>query len=312
MNPVIQAADLRKTYARGLRRGIVTALDGVSLDVRRGEVFGLLGPNGAGKTTFIKLLLGIARPTGGRLALFGLPAGRSASRRRVGYLPENHRFPASLTASQVLDVYGRLGGLDPRDVRRDASRLLEELDLLPWADVRVRRFSKGMMQRLGLAQALLGRPDLVVLDEPTDGVDPGGRRSIREIVLRLRDGGATVFLNSHMLSEVESVCTRIAVLRTGRLIAEGTVADLTATDVSWIVECTPVQESLAGAVGLVRLDDRPAAPLARYRVPAADRAALGAALAQLIGSGVEIESVEPARRTLEDSFLELVERPDEH
>lgn len=308
---VVQVIDATKIYGRGFHRGTVHALDGVSLEVYPGEVFGLLGPNGAGKTTFIKLLLGIARPTSGRLSLFGMPAGRSASRRRIGYLPENHRFPSSLTAAQVLDIYGRLSGLDPRNLKREATRLLGELDLDRWADVRVRRFSKGMMQRLGLAQALLGNPDLVVLDEPTDGVDPSGRRQIREIVLRIRDRNATVFLNSHMLSEVESVCTRIAILNSGHMIADGTIAELTADESSWTVECVPVTDKLSSEIGLVRLDEESGAELARYRVPVTDRQALRGVLTRLTEAGVDIESVQPTRRTLEDSFLDLVETPDE-
>ena len=314
----IQTRGLAKTYPG---RPAVVALRPIDLGVEPGEIFGLLGPNGAGKTTLIKLLLGIVRPTEGEAEIFGVPIDDPLARRPVGFLPENHRFPDYLTARQTLDLFARMAGAD--DSR--ASGLLEKVRLSGAADRKVKTFSKGMMQRLGIAQALMASPRLVFLDEPTDGVDPVGRREIRDLLLELAAEGVTLFLNSHLLSEIERVCTRVAIMKDGALVRDGTVEALTATGRLWRLRATPIPETTALAIGeTLQADPVPArgsngtaAPasgalasgLVGYTLAAPDRAALNAALDQLREAGVEIEAVEPLRQSLEDLFVQVVSEP---
>ena len=209
--PVIQVAGLKKTYRSGiLGRRRLHALQGVDLEVPKGSIYGLLGPNGAGKTTLIKILLGIVRKSDGGATVLGQPAGRLAARRRIGYLPENHRIPRHLTGRTALEYYGALSGLSVGEIRRRMPELLDRVGLAGREKESVAGYSKGMQQRLGLAQAMLHQPDLIVLDEPTDGVDPVGRKEIREVLRSLADEGATIFLNSHLLQEIELVCERVA------------------------------------------------------------------------------------------------------
>lgn len=216
-----------KTYSGMFGTKKVHALREIDMRVHRGEIFGLLGPNGAGKSTLVKILMTVIRPTTCRGLMLGRPVGDKSSLRRVGYLPEHHRFPEYLTASQLLDYFGALSDV-PRATRRMKSQeLLELVGLTSWANHKVKGFSKGMRQRLGIANALMMDPELVVLDEPTDGVDPVGRRDIRQILTTLRDQGRTVFLNSHLLSELEMVCTRVAILVQGKVSAQGSIDELT-------------------------------------------------------------------------------------
>ncbi|MGH7495026.1 MAG: ABC transporter ATP-binding protein [bacterium] len=227
MHPIIETQDL----ARHFSRGRVKALQGVSLSVYAGKIFGLLGPNGAGKTTFVKILLGLQRPDRGTARLFGIPVDNPAARAQVGYLPENHRFPEFLTGGALLDYCGRLSGMDdPNERRVRAEILLKRVNMWDWRDTRTKKYSKGMLQRLGLAQALLHDPQLILLDEPTDGVDPIGRKEIRDLLLELKQEGKTIFLNSHLLSEVEMICDEVAILHKGKLLRQGTVRELTTSD----------------------------------------------------------------------------------
>lgn len=223
----IECSDLRKVYREGLIfRRKFEALKGVSFNVRRGEVFGLLGPNGAGKTTFIKILLGIIKKTGGDATMLGHPAGSRDGRMRVGYLPENLRIPRHLNAYSALEYYGNLSNLPSVEVRRRRDEALEMVGLADRAKDCVKKYSKGMLQRLGLAQAMLHQPDLLVLDEPTDGLDPRARADVRAILRRLGEHGTTIFLNSHILQEVELVCDRVAILDRGKLRYCGSVSDI--------------------------------------------------------------------------------------
>lgn len=218
---VIETVNLRKRY------GPLEALKGVSLRVEKGQIYGLLGQNGAGKTTLIKILLGIVRLTGGEARLLGEPAGTVHVRRRVGYLPEDHQFPTYHTGYSLMDFYGSVYGV-PADARR--TKIPEALELVGIAGrmhSKIKTYSKGMKQRLGIAQALMHDPELIILDEPTDGVDPMGRKEIRELMGRLKEKGHTIFLNSHLLGEVELICDRVAILQRGELVREGTVAELT-------------------------------------------------------------------------------------
>jgi ABC-type multidrug transport system ATPase subunit len=222
--PVIEVEGLRKTYREGwIRRRSLEVLKGLSFTVGPGEIFGLLGPNGAGKTTFIKILLGIVRASGGRATLLGHAAGSRRGRRQVGYLPENLRIARHHTGHSALDYYGWLSGLPLRVVRSRASELLPLVGLAQRAGDPVSKYSKGMLQRLGLAQALLHDPQLVILDEPTDGLDPVGRSHVRNVLQQLKQRGKTVFVNSHILQEVELICDRVAILDKGLLRYVGPV-----------------------------------------------------------------------------------------
>ena len=306
---VLRTDGLSKTY-RG--RPPVEALRPLTLEVGPGEVFGLLGPNGAGKTTLVKLLLGLVRPTAGAATLLGRPVSDADARRDVGYLPEGHRFPPFLTGRETLDLFARMGGVEADTRAERAPALLDRVRLGGAADRKVGTYSKGMLQRLGIAQALMNRPRVVFLDEPTDGVDPVGRREIRELIETLRDDGVTVFLNSHLLSEVERVCTRVAILKGGVLVREGTVEDLTRVGRAWRLTTTPLPPATAEALGGAVQPD-PAAradglALAHAVVP--DRGALAAVLDRLRADGVEVEAVEPVRQSLEDLFVEVVTHDD--
>jgi ABC-2 type transport system ATP-binding protein len=225
----IAVENLSKTYVEGLIfRKRQQALKDVTLEVRRGEIFGLLGANGAGKTTFVKILLGIIRRSAGKATLLDLPAGDRRSRKRVGYLPENLRVPRHLTGLTALEFYGQLSGVSMREIRARRMPLLEMVGIAPRARDSVRTFSKGMLQRLGLAQALLHDPDLLIMDEPTDGLDPVARSQVRGFLVELKRQGKTIFLNSHILQEVQLVCDRVAILDKGVLRRVGSVAELTA------------------------------------------------------------------------------------
>lgn len=225
----IAVENLSKTYVEGLIfRKRQQALKDVTLEVRRGEIFGLLGANGAGKTTFVKILLGIIRKSAGKATLLDLPAGDRRSRKRVGYLPENLRVPRHLTGLTALEFYGQLSGVPMREIRALRMPLLEMVGIAPRARDSVRTFSKGMLQRLGLAQALLHDPDLLIMDEPTDGLDPVARSQVRGFLVELKRQGKTIFLNSHILQEVQLVCDRVAILDKGVLRRVGSVAELTA------------------------------------------------------------------------------------
>src|SRR5689334_23402406 len=244
----IRATGLAKVYRSRLGSRRIAALDGIDLTVEPGQVFGLLGPNGAGKTTTVKILLGLTRATAGAASLFGRTVSDPESRRRVGYLPEGHRFPGYLTARQTLSVFGQMSGVDGATLRKRTPELLRRVKLAEWADVRVKKFSKGMTQRLGLAAALVHEPEVLLLDEPTDGVDPVGRREIRDLLRGEAAQGKTVLLNSHLLSEIELTCDRVAVLRQGKIAAEGTVAELTASPGSrYKMVARPLDEALLGA-----------------------------------------------------------------
>jgi len=305
-------SDLSKIYRTGLiRRSNVHALRGVSLRVPQGAIFGLLGPNGAGKTTLVKILLGLVHPSGGTAKIFGQPAQDSDARKRVGFLPENHQFPGFLTARQTLHLYGRLADVPGADRKERLPELLRRVDLLERADTKVKTFSKGMLQRLGLAQALLNDPDILFLDEPTSGVDPVGRRAIRDIVLELREEGATIFLNSHLLSEVEKMCTTVAILRDGELVRKGTVSDLTAVERVYDLVATPVPDSFLEETKLrPSPDSAPSDPdLRQYRLQADDRTILNQVVDGLRDADVEIEAIKPLRRSLEDYFIDVVDTP---
>ena len=229
----IRISGISKTFNQ--RKGAVQALSDVSLAVPPGTVYGFLGQNGAGKTTLIKILLGLTRHTQGDFSLLGAPASSTEIRKRIGYLPENHRFPPFLTGFQVMLHFGMMNGVPKSEAQRRIPQLLELVKMQNWANRKVKTYSKGMMQRLGLAQAMLHNPDILFLDEPTDGVDPIGRMEIREILLNQKNAGKTIFLNSHLLSEVEMVCDKVGIIHHGKLVQEGSISDLTGAGNEYIV-----------------------------------------------------------------------------
>jgi ABC-2 type transport system ATP-binding protein len=290
----------------------VRALSGVDLTVPQGRIFGLLGPNGAGKTTLVKLLLAIAFPTSGSASVLGRPPGDVRAKARIGYLPENHRFPAHLTGEQVLHHFGRLSGIPGPERRRRVDALLRRVRLEDERGARVQRYSKGMVQRLGLAQALINTPDLLILDEPTDGVDPIGRRDIRDLLLEQRERGATVFLNSHLLSEVERICDRVAILKDGALVREGTVEELTRPAEAYALQVRGLGPDVLGLLqarlpGLRSAPPRPGPAAAGDRLElAGDLAALNHLIDALRGHGVTIAAVLPLQESLEEVFVKLV------
>jgi ABC-2 type transport system ATP-binding protein len=300
---VIATRRLTKEFWHWRRR--LLALDGVDLEVHRGEVFGLLGANGAGKTTLVKILLGLARPTIGEVLVRGSSPRRADARRRIGYLPEEHRFPGYLTGDASLRLFGRLAGAPEKVLDTRIPELLDRVGLGERGRDRVGRYSKGMTQRLGLACALLDEPDLLFLDEPTDGVDPVGRRQIRDILLATREQGTTVFINSHLLSEVERTCDRVAILHQGRVVREGTVRDLT----------TPTQRfrlrlAEGRAVPAEHLADdglRVATNDGCLEVEVADLETLNRLVDRLRSDRLLIAEVTPVRTALEDVFIEVVE-----
>jgi ABC-2 type transport system ATP-binding protein len=312
LSAAVEVHDLKKTYRNGLIFGKkFEALCGVTLRVERGEVFGLLGPNGAGKTTLIKILLGIARKTGGSAALLGRPAGDRASRLKVGYLPENLRIAGHHNALTAMELYGKLSGLTSAQVRERRDQLLQSVGLADRARDSVRKYSKGMLQRLGLAQALLHDPELLILDEPTDGLDPLGRSQVRGLLNQLRQQGKTVFLNSHILQEVELVCDRVAILDRGVLRAMGTVAEIApqqTTGVELDVVVSGAEADLRTALG-----DRGITALEsmgdgqhRLRLRLLDQAAVDQCIDDFRSHGVSIIGLSRRRLTLEDAFLTLL------
>ena len=298
--------DVTKTY-----RGRVQALRGVSISVREGEIFGLLGPNGAGKSTLVKIVMTVVRPTSARGTVLGAPVGTQEVLERVGYLPEHHRFPPYLTGRQVVDFFGALCKV-PRAARRTRTdALLGLVGMRDWADRKVTTYSKGMQQRIGIATALINDPRLVVLDEPTDGVDPVGRREIRDMLLRIRAEGRTVLVNSHLLSEVEMVADRVAIISKGETIAQGSIDELTRDSHRFEIDASggPELLSVTGtAVAGREPADRPG--LRTYVVPTREAADVQPAIDALRAAGAVIVRVERARETLEDLFVRSV--VDEH
>jgi ABC-2 type transport system ATP-binding protein len=298
--PAIETHGLRKTYGR------TVALDALDLRVEPGEVFGFLGPNGAGKTTAVKLLLGLTRPTAGEGRVLGQPLGDRATRSRIGYLPELFRYQAWLTAHEVLLLHAQLAGLPRATRRREIERVLELAGLTARADDRMGGFSKGMQQRLGLAAALLGDPALVILDEPTSALDPVGRVDVRAIIGEARNRGSAVFLNSHLLGEVERLCDRVAIVHRGRVVAAGALGDLLgASSVRIRVTGLPpgadgLARSLA-AFGAVEHDDD------WLTIRHVDPDRIPDAVATVIRLGGRVHAVDPGRRSLEDLFLGLVQ-----
>ena len=246
---IITTKNLSKEYpTKSFSKEKILALNNFSFEVESGEIFGLLGPNGAGKTTLIKILLGITFPTGGEIKIFDNDISNESYKKKVGYLPESHKFPNYLTGEQVLYFFGMLSELNKSEVKKKADEYLKLVDMEKWRKTKIKKYSKGMLQRLGLAQSMLNNPELIFLDEPTDGVDPIGRKEIRDILNNLKNEGKTIFLNSHLLSEVELICDRVAILNKGVLVKSGRVDDITAISDNYVFSISEADEIVVSAL----------------------------------------------------------------
>jgi ABC-2 type transport system ATP-binding protein len=298
---VLQAEDLHKTFRIGFFRKRVEAVRGVSFDVKRGETFGLLGPNGAGKTTSLRIILRLIYPNRGDIKLFGKPLDID-SLSRIGYLPENPYVYQYLRAPEFLDLCGRLTGLDGPRRRKRTDEMIQLVGLGHAVDRPIGRFSKGMMQRMGLAQALLHDPELLILDEPMSGLDPIGRKQVREIVLAERKAGKTIIFTSHVLSDVEMLCDRIAIVNKGQVVARGTLDELLKRDVRRVrIELTSVSEGLRRT--LLTLGHSLRQVEQHTHVTIEGEQGVQPLLAQALEAGAQIIEVEPERESLEDLFV---------
>jgi ABC-2 type transport system ATP-binding protein len=307
MPTVVRTEQLTKDFTVGFWRPRPhRGLDALTLEIPSGGVYGLLGPNGAGKSTTLKLLLDLLRPSAGRAEVLGRPAGDTRARQRLGFLPENPTFYDHLTAEELLAYFAGLFGLNRDDARRRAATTLDRVGL--GADRRrpIRQYSKGMVQRVGLAQALVNEPELVVLDEPMSGLDPVGRRDVRELILALRDEGRTVLFSSHILSDAELLCSAVGILNRGRLVASGPLHDLTSDRVrGWEVVAAVPDDALRGRLTMRASHARELTP-GRYRFELAADATPAPFIAELAAGGAALVSVNPLRTTLEDVFVQAV------
>ena len=305
----IRLQELTKDYAVGFwRPRPVRALDGVSLDVEPGEVLGFLGPNGAGKTTTLKLLMQLIYPTSGRAEILGRPAGDIEARRRLGYQPELPYFYDNLTAEELLVYFGGLFGLSAADARSRAATLLDRVGLGAERRRQLRKYSKGMLQRVGVAQALVNDPEVVFLDEPMSGLDPVGRRDTRTLIRSLHDEGRTVFFSSHILSDAEALCSRVAILVKGRLVATGRLADLAFEIRGWELVVTGSDDGVLAALGL---DAVTTVADGRIVIELPVGCPPDQLLPELSRHGLRVVSLTPRHESLEDFFMRLVEHPPE-
>lgn len=294
----IETHGLRKVF------GEKVAVEDLTLEVRRGEVFGFLGPNGAGKTTSVKMLLGLVSPTAGEGRVMGYPLDEPAARKKVGFLPEHFRFHDWLTAQEFLELHGELYGLTLGDRRQRAREMLELVGLSSFAGQRLRTFSKGMLQRVGLAQALINRPELVFLDEPTSGLDPVGRLRVRDIIRNLREQGTTVFLNSHLLSEVEITCDRVAFINKGKVVRSSALKGLMDGSITLEVRAHGLTPPILA--GLARWSQDVRADGESLTLTIESEREIAAVNRYLVEQGVEVYALHPQRVSLEDLFVQVI------
>jgi len=299
----IETFELRKVYNE-----TKVAVQGLTLHVKRGEVFGYLGPNGAGKTTSVKMLLGLVHPTSGSAYLLGQPIGKLSARASVGFLPEHFRFHEWLRADEFLDLHGQLYGMSKADRAERIPKLIELVDLTEATNRRLSTFSKGMIQRIGLAMALLPRPALVFLDEPTSGLDPFGRLLVRDVIRAARNEGTTIFLNSHLLSEVEVTCDRVAFIRQGRVIRAGTIDELSGGLVRVRIKLDEISDGLLAELAqwgerVEQVSDQ------EIEMNLPDEARSADLNTWLVSNGVRVYAFAPHQLSLEDLFLQIMEAP---
>ena len=302
---IIETKELTKIFSSGSKK--VIALSEFNLSLERGTIFGLLGPNGAGKTTLIKILLSIIFPSSGHASVLDRSLSDYTVKEKIGYLPENHRYPNYLTGGEVLRFFGRLSGMDGAVLDKKIDELLEMMKLTKWKKTKVKTYSKGMMQRLGLAQAMINDPELIFLDEPTDGVDPLGRKEIRDILLELKSRSKTIFLNSHLLSEVELITDRVAILNKGKLLREGTVQELTEKKEEYRLSVESSDSSFKmpaeyNGVMISNVKDN------FYSVKATDTNQLNQFIDYLRQNKILISGIVKEKSTLEDMFISLIQQ----
>jgi ABC-2 type transport system ATP-binding protein len=307
MSGVIRASQLRKTFRTGFWMRAVDAVRGVDLEVAQGEIFGFLGPNGAGKTTTIKMLTGLILPSGGEAWIRGVRVPHPESRRGLGFMPEGTYFHEYLTGREFLDFHGRLLGVPRRERTEVIPQLLARVGLSRAADLRIRRYSKGMRQRVGLAQALLGNPDLLILDEPMSGLDPIGRKDVRELILSLRDEGKTIFFSSHILSDAELLCDQAAVILGGEIAHQGYLEDLIGKEIEGVDLAV---EGISEAVyeELSREARRAVVQGPRFLFEFGDENQAEKALDRVRSERGRIRSLVPRRRSLEDLLVQGARR----
>ena len=276
----------------------------LSLSVRRGEIFGFLGPNGAGKSTSIKMLLGLVKPTGGEAFVLGAPAGGVEVRRKIGFLPEDFRFYPWLTAAELLGLHGRLSGVPADTLRERVPALVDLVGLTPHRDKRLQDFSKGMLQRIGLAQALIHEPELIFLDEPTSGLDPMGRRLVRDIIRAQRDRGATVFLNSHILSEIEITCDEVVFIRDGEVVTSRDLRTQNGEEVRVVARARKLTQ--AAVAGLAQWSTSAQVDEEQLTLTTRSQDFLPDILRHLVAAGADVYQFTPQRLSLEDLFLKIM------
>lgn len=299
---VIETIGLTRIYKQ------TTAVDGLNLSVPRGSVFGFLGPNGAGKTTTIHMLLGNTRPTSGSARLLGRPVNDIHSRRQVGFLPEKTSFYPFLTAKEFLTVLGRLSGMTGPKLRTRIEETLETVGLAQRGSDRISTYSRGMVQRLGLAQAIMHEPELIILDEPTSALDPLGRRDVRDIILQLKAKGCTVFINSHMLSEIEMTCDEVAILKAGKVIEAGKLNELLESSHTVDVEVDEMTDAAMAALRAVTLKIKfTQLPMRRFTAYVSGPENVPEIARVLVESGVKLLGMAAGRETLEELFVRVVE-----
>lgn len=302
---ILEVQDLRKTFTRGFSRRKTEAVRGISFSVERGQIFGFLGPNGAGKTTTIKILMGLIFPTAGTASVLGAPAGDRKAKSRLGYLPENPYFYDYLSAPELLDMVGRIHGLDRAARRKRIGELIERVGLGHAGKRPLRSFSKGMLQRAGLAQALMGDPELVVLDEPLSGLDPLGRKEVRDLIFELRDAGKTVFFCTHILADASMLCDRVGIIVKGELRDVGPLGELLSPKVQSVevVWAPPEADAEAVRAALREREGEHETTSEGEVMRTTDPAAGHAFVAAVVGKGGTIHSVNPHRQSLEELFV---------
>ena len=304
---VVQTEQLSKIFRVGFWGKRVTAVDGLNLEVRRGEVFGFLGPNGAGKTTTLKMLMGLIYPTDGQARLFGRDLGDPQIKARLGFLPESPYFYDYLTSREFLEFYGHLFGLWGAVLSNRVDELLQLVGMTHAKDLQLRKFSKGMLQRVGIAQALINDPELVVLDEPMSGLDPVGRKEVRDLILRLKESGKTVLFSSHILHDAEVLCDRVAMILKGRLVACGRVTDLLDQGASHQVELVVDRLTPEGLDHLRPLTDKVVMQGDLMLVVLKSQQQVGGALEIIRAAKARLVSLNPQKGSLEDLFIREVE-----
>lgn len=304
--PIIEIENLTKVFkSKTFSKEGITALKDLSLKIEQGIIFGLLGPNGAGKTTLVKILLGIVHPTSGSVKIFNEDTLNYKIKKKIGYLPEDHRFPDYLNAEEIMNFLGILSGLKKDNLKDAVKNNLSLVDMYNWRTLKVKKYSKGMLQRLAFAQSFLNNPELIILDEPTEGVDPIGRKAIRDIILDLRKKGATILLNSHLLSEVELVCDRVAILNKGELLKEGIVEDLLTSTDTYIITCSEMTDEIINYLLLQK--QATIKSKGEFSIKVKDYSELNDIIDFLRKNKILIHSIVKDKSSLENIFINLLE-----